>query len=116
MLRLQLRWEHVGLSSGLGLVDRANVYALLFLVTHYHCSAQYDWDNTEVLLWLTLFEAVVRIPPCTFDLQSKDISSVTLGGSIDLPVHLLLDVGLNVQLVEFESLLTGCDLLDSCQE
>lgn len=68
VLCLQLGWEDIGLSSGLSLVDRANVDALLFFVTHHDCTAEHDRDNAEILLRLTLFKSIVLIPSGTFDL------------------------------------------------
>lgn len=77
VLRLQLGWEDVGLSSGLGLVDRADVDALVFLVTHHDCAAEHGGDNAEVLLRFALFQSIVWIPSGTFDLESKDEGSIT---------------------------------------
>jgi len=102
VLSLQLSWEDVSFSSGLSLVDRADVDALVFLITNHYCTAENNRDYTELLLRFTLFKSVVRIPPCTFHLQSKYECSITLLRGIDLPIHLLLNLSLDVKLVEFK--------------
>jgi len=102
MLCLQLSREDVSFSSGLSLVDRADVYALVLFITNHNSTAKYNWYNAKLLLRFTLFKSVIRVPSCTFDLQSKDESSVTLLSCINLPVHLLLNFSLNVEFVELE--------------
>ena len=81
--------------------------------------AVYDGHNGELLLWLGLFETATAIPASTFDLETKDVSTVTillLGQVIGLPVHLLLHFRLDVKLVELNRVSPRRDLLDGGQE
>lgn len=116
MLRLQLRRENEGLSSSLSLIDRANIDTLLLLVTYHDSTTEHNRNNTEVLLRLTLFKPIVIVPPCTFDLEPKDEGTITLRVRVDLPIHLLLNVRLDVQLIELKRLFTRHNLLDCSQE
>ena len=81
--------------------------------------AVYDGHNRELLLGLGLFETATAIPASTFDLETKDVSTVTillLGQVIGLPVHLLLHFRQDVKLVELNRVSPRRDLLDGGQE
>jgi len=106
MLSLQLGCEDVSISSDLRLVDWALVHALLFLaLLHQDWAAQDNWNHAELLLRFALFEAGICIPSSSFNLQTKDECSFALLQVSCLPIHLLLNVSLDVKPVEFERLL-----------
>lgn len=120
MLSLELSEADEGLTTGLVLVDWAGVHTLLFLALHEKDRlAVNDGDDRELLLRLGLLERARLVPSSALDLESEDVGTVTvlllwkLGA---LPVHALLDLGLDVQLVELDSVSPGSDLLDSRQE
>ena len=120
MLCLELCSGDIGLTSGLVHVDGALVDALLFLAFNdRHGLAVDDGYDGELLLGLGLFEATRLIPSGAFNLESEDVSAVTvllLGELVDFPVHTLLHFGLDVELVELDSVSSGSDLLDSGEE
>ena len=120
MLGLELGHEHVGLASGLVHVDWALVNALLFLaLDEEHRLAVDDRYDRELLLGLGLLEAARSVPSGALDLETEDVSTISvllLGELASLPVHLLLHLGLDVELVELDSISPSSDLLDSGQE
>ena len=120
MLGLELSSEDVGLASRLVHVDGALVDSFLFFALNDLLRlAVYDWHNGELLLGLGLFETATTVPASTFDLETEDVSTVTillLGQVSGLPVHLLLHFRLDVKLVELDRVSPRRDLLDSGQE
>ena len=120
MLRLKLSHEHIGLASGLVHVDGALVDALLLLALNEELRlAVDDWHNRELLLGLGLFKTAGSVPSCALDLEAEDVGTITvllLGQFGVLPVHLLLHLGLDVELVELNRVSSCSDLSDGSEE
>lgn len=122
MRRLELSCKHIGLISVGGHVHRTLVDTLLFLTLLDHEGFAVDeWDDRELLLRdRFLHLACVLVPGCTLKLEAENICAVveTLEHLLDfgLPMELLLDISLNVELVKALSSLLSTDLLDSSEE
>ena len=120
MLGLHLCCEYVSVASDLCLVHRALVDALLFLAFNdRHGLAVDDGYDGELLLGLGLFETAGSVPSCALDLEAEDVGTITvllLGQLGVLPVHLLLHLSLNVELVELNRVSSCSDLSDGSEE
>lgn len=79
MLCLELCNGHEGLASRLVHVDGALIDTLLFFTfDNGHRLAVDDGDDGELLLGLGLFQATGLVPSGTFNLESEDVSTVTV--------------------------------------
>ena len=66
-----------------------------------------DRDNRELLLGFRLLKATRCVPSGTLNLESEDISTIAvllLRQLISLPIPTLLHLGLDVELVQFNSI------------
>jgi len=121
VLGLELSSEHVRLISVGGHVAWALVDSLVNLAfLHKLGLAVDDGDDRELLFGDGLFHlARVLLPGGTFELETEDVGTIlnTLKHTrnLRLPVELLLDIGLDVELVETLSGLLGTDLLDGSE-
>ena len=120
MLGLKLREGNECLSSGLVHVDRALVNTLLFFsFDNKHGLAVDDRNDRELFLWFGLFEATGCVPPGSFDLEAENVCAITrllLWKLSSFPVHSLLYLSLNVQLVELNVVSAGSDLFNCGEE
>lgn len=121
MLSLKLGKEDESFTSGLVHVDGALVDTLLLLsINNYYRFAVDDRNDRELLLGFGLLETTTAsVPPGAFDLEAEHVGTITillLGQLADLPVHALLYLSLNVELVQLNCVTTGSDLLDGSQE
>jgi len=117
---LELGCEDIGVTTSLCLVNWALVDTLVFLcvmVTNHGGTAVYDWDNTEQLLWSTLFKlADSWLPTCSFNLETEHVSSFLYWWKIWLPVELLQYICLDGEFVKLLLLFSSINLLDCGQE
>ena len=119
MLSLEISWEHVSHTSHLCLVDWALVKVLLFLASLWEWSsaALDNWHDREVLLRSRVLKLTdLSVPSSTLDLEAPDVGTVFAGWKCFVPVEVLEDVGLDVQLVELGALFLSVDLLNGSQE
>ena len=120
VLGLELGDKDEGLTSRLVQVDWALVNSLLFLAFNNHLGLAIDDRNDrELLLGFRLLKTASSVPTSTLNLEPEYVRTVTrllLGQLVGLPVHSLLHFSLNVELVEFDRISSGSDLLDGSQE
>jgi hypothetical protein len=116
---LELSGENIGVTSVFCLVDWALIDTLINLLSggKISGSAVDDWDDREKFLWSRFFKlSNSGIPSGTFNLETKDVSTLFAWWKISLPIELFEDICLDSKLVKLLLFLSGVDLLNSCQE
>jgi len=119
---LELGREHIRLVSVSRHIDWALVDALLFLAFYDHLSCAVDeWHNRELLLGDRFLDlASVLVPGGAFQLETEDVGSVFAAcknvNNLGVPVELLLDVSLDIELIKTLASLLSAHLLNGGQE